>query len=616
MVSGLRSRSGAACVVLASLFIASAARASCDEILPSKAAASTIRAVTPLDLATLRDIGGPDGSVFGPTPLALSPDGRSLAFVITRGDPSTNIVCRALVSLDLADRAAPRILDRGGDLVSVVFDGRGYKIDNGFPAVITPVWSPDGRWIAYLRRDHGVTQAWRARADGSEASAVTRSVTDVRTLMWTPDGKIIFTSRPAETAYANAVDREALSGWLYDERVIPNVSARPAVAVLPTETFVVDPRSGVVSPANDTQRALLASAPDGDPSVAISPRGQRAALEHENSNPLSQRAIQVTDAQGHRTNCSAASCRGAFAGLWWDETSGALIILRREGWANGEEALYRWTPGSGEPKRILHTVDDIQNCLMSKAQLICTQENATKPRRIVSIDTATGRIRPLFDPNPEFARLRLGTVERLTWRNNVGLPAWGDLVLPPDYHPSQGKLPMIVVQYHSDGFLRGGTGDEYPIFAFAARGYAVLSIEKPADYATAVKSARSLEDLYTIDTQNWAERRSVESSLETGVRMVIAKGIADPDKIGITGLSEGATSARFALVNSRLFAAAAISTCCIDYRAVMSSGGIGLADFSHKRGLPLNIQDDRAFWMPMSLELNVAHIRTPLLMQL
>ncbi|QCI78816.1 hypothetical protein E6W36_01900 [Hankyongella ginsenosidimutans] len=129
------------------------------------------------------------------------------------------------------------------------------------------------------------------------------------------------------------------------------------------------------------------------------------------------------------------------------------------------------------PKPILHTLDVIQNCLMEAARLICTQENATMPRRIAAVDLATGRITPIYDPNPEFARLRLGTVERLTWRNNVGIPAWGDLVLPPAYRAGTGKLPMIVVQYRSVGFLRGGIGDEYPIFAFTARGYAVLSIE-------------------------------------------------------------------------------------------------------------------------------------------
>src|SRR3546814_3191200 len=97
--------------------------------------------------------------------------------------------------------------------------------------------------------------------------------------------------------------------------------------------------------------------------------------------------------------------------------------------------------------------------------------------RSAEIDPETGTATTIYDPNPEFASLRLGTVERLTWRNNLGLPAWGDLVLPPDRTPGE-KLPLIIVQYHSDGFLRGGTGDEYPIFPLAARGFAVLSIEK------------------------------------------------------------------------------------------------------------------------------------------
>ena len=38
---------------------------------------------------------------------------------------------------------------------------------------------------------------------------------------------------------------------------------------------------------------------------------------------------------------------------------------------------------------------------------------------------------------------------------------------------------MVVVQYDTRGFLRGGTGDEYPIQAFANRGYAVLSFRRP-----------------------------------------------------------------------------------------------------------------------------------------
>ncbi|QCI78814.1 hypothetical protein E6W36_01890 [Hankyongella ginsenosidimutans] len=82
-----------------------------------------------------------------------------------------------------------------------MFDARGFKIDNGFPAAVTPLWSPDGRWLAYLRRDNGVTQIWRARADGTGAAPITRSAVDILAIAWTPDGKLAFTSRPAETSY-------------------------------------------------------------------------------------------------------------------------------------------------------------------------------------------------------------------------------------------------------------------------------------------------------------------------------------------------------------------------------------------------------------------------------
>jgi len=92
----------------------------------------------------------------------------------------------------------------------------------------------------------------------------------------------------------------------------------------------------------------------------------------------------------------------------------------------------------------------------------------------LGLDPVAGTRTLLFDPNPEFATLRLGHVERLHWRNALGVETIGDLVFPVGYRPGR-AYPMIVVQYETRGFLRGGTDDEYPIQAFANRGYAVLS---------------------------------------------------------------------------------------------------------------------------------------------
>src|SRR3546814_4743938 len=91
------------------------------------------------------------------------------------------------------------------------------------------------------------------------------------------------------------------------------------------------------------------------------------------------------------------------------------------------------------------------------------------------------------------------------------------------------------------------------------RSFAVLSIENPPTIAHAFPNLKTWDEINRASMKDWADRRSLLSSILTGVGQVVARGIADPSRIGITGLSDGASSARFALINSRVFSAAAIS---------------------------------------------------------
>ncbi|MFX9193217.1 hypothetical protein ABTN81_19745, partial [Acinetobacter baumannii] len=85
--------------------------------------------------------------------------------------------------------------------------------------------------------------------------------------------------------------------------------------------------------------------------------------------------------------------------------------------------LYRWIPGTAEPRRVLLTDDVLLGCTPAGLSLLCTSENAVTPRRLVSVDPRSGDVRPIYDPNPEFGSIRLGKVERLRWRNDLGLEA-------------------------------------------------------------------------------------------------------------------------------------------------------------------------------------------------
>ncbi|WP_232491730.1 Atxe2 family lasso peptide isopeptidase [Novosphingobium kaempferiae] len=592
------------------------AAAACDDLLASLGAPAARRLVTADDLLLLRDIGQPDASlVNNRSPLAVSPEGDRIAFVLNRADPANNAYCRGVVVLDIAQPGSARLVDHGGELITEPVAIRGMVFPGGSPAVVTPVWSPDGQWLAYLRRDHGVTQVWRVRADGGDARMVSRSAGDVVSMRW--DGatnRIVFTTRPGTKALNDAIEREGRGGWLYDARFAPNIASRP----LPGEAPLV---ATSISPDGSDERAARAAADSVDAAggwslpYAVAADGRRAVVQRRGGGVAAPLELAITGADGARITCDFAACAGGLIGVWWEGNGRDLLFLRREGWAQEVTALYRWDPGEkAGPAALVRTRDVLLGCVMAAKGLACLRENATTPRYLDLIDLRSGSSRGLFDPNPQFARLILGSVRRLRWKNDRGLEAWGDLVLPPGYR-GRARLPLVVVQYHSDGFLRGGTGDEYPIHAFAAAGFAVLSVERPQVLGAQRTDLKTTYDLAAYMQKDWGERRSLLSSLETGTKMAIATGAVDPARVGLTGLSDGASSVRFALINSDMFAAAAISTCCVE-ADTLTYGGIGVARDFARIGYPAPGNDSGDFWKPYALSLSAGRIRAPLLMQL
>jgi dipeptidyl aminopeptidase/acylaminoacyl peptidase len=620
--AGGRSQTATSCLALA-LFCAAlpvSARAACEDLLPAaKAPPGAARPVTADDLLRLRDIGEPDASTYSdPTPIALSPDRRRVAFVLTRPDPDRNAYCQGLAVVPLDGSAPPRILADAGELIINEEPLRGSVVPIGYVVAPAPRWSPDGRWIAFLRRDNGTTRLWRVAARGGDALAVSPAGVGVENFAFAGGGtRLAFTTRPAVQRIQTAIDREGLGGWLYDKRIMPNMGARPQLpAGLPLELFVLDAATGApVRPGGDEREALDAATQGEEARAAVAGNGRRAWVEARSKRPKSPLRLFAETVGGARVACDAAACTSGVFGVWWDVRGGEVRFMRREGWDKELTVLYRWRPGRSAPKAVLKTTDVLLGCLPADGRLVCLRETSTTPRHLVTVDLADGTLHTVFDPNPEFDRITLGKVERLRWRNDRGLEAWGDLVLPANYRAGA-RLPLIVVQYHSDGFLRGGTGNEYPIFAFAARGFAVLSLERPAFFAESLPDIATWDAFNAANNNNWAERRSLLSSLLTGVATVVNRGIADPKRIGITGLSDGASTATFALINSDVFAAASISSCCVDAQTSMVYAGLAYADQARGWGYPPLTRPDADFWQPYSLALNAARLDRPLLMQI
>lgn len=112
----------------------------------------------PADLALLTTLDAPE----------LHPDGRRVAITAT--------------SLDLdGDRAVSRIHLHDGEHTRVFTHG---------PADRRPRWSPDGRWLAFVRSDgEGPGQLVVMPADGGEARPLTDLALGVSEVAWSPDSR-------------------------------------------------------------------------------------------------------------------------------------------------------------------------------------------------------------------------------------------------------------------------------------------------------------------------------------------------------------------------------------------------------------------------------------------
>lgn len=154
------------------------------------------------DMARLVYVAGP----------ALSPDGQEVAYVEHRPDPE-------------GGRPRPRIVRvavAGGPARPLLADPEA--------TADRPVWSPDGRWLAYLAPGASTTQLWLAPRDGSAPPRqLTHARHGVEDFTWSPDGATIaFVTRlwpeEGEEALAAEMDREERKAFLAE------LAKRPKVA--------------------------------------------------------------------------------------------------------------------------------------------------------------------------------------------------------------------------------------------------------------------------------------------------------------------------------------------------------------------------------------------------
>lgn len=578
------------------------------------------RAFTIDDQVRMADIGraNPVGAARA---FAPSPDDKRVAVLVKRANPETNAYCQKLIVVPMDGSGRPVEVDRGGEYIRDDFPLRDFPaIMGGWDRPNPPRWSPDGSLVGYLKRIEGSTQVWLVDPSRTAAPRQATGLPDnVDRFAWTLDGDgLVVATRPGLRYQAQAIAREAAEGFLFGERFSPQFGDRP----IPTGTIetiytYVSLQDGDTRPASAAETRLLTGpSPDELPrrahSYARNARGMAAWIEPTHPDRLiSPGRLVVAGPGGERRLCEQA-CKG-IRELWWTGDGTALLALQITGWANSQSAILRWDMASDRPQRILLTDDAFVGCIPAGEELLCGREAFARPRRLVAIDSTTGAEREVYDPNPRLRERAFGSVKRLRFRNAFGAESHADLVLPPDHRPGQ-RHPLVVVQYTSVGFLRGGTGDEVPIHPLANIGFAVLSFDRP-DFSAGALAANSEEELTRANREGWIDRRRVQSSLEKAVSLAIATGAVDPERMGISGFSDGGSTVQWALINSDLFKVAAMGSCCEDMYSYPLAAGPRFTDFVRNMGYRHFEPGTQEFWQPMSLILNVDRVDVPILIQ-
>lgn len=598
------------------------------------------RPITVGDLLSLRDVGGRASGIL------LSPDHSALAFQVRQADVAANRYRISWEILQLPNGPIARGVD-GGDLITSV-DEQG--IDNGNPADPVAHWSPDSRWIAYLRKTAGAIQVWRSSRDGRTQEQVTKSDGDVVDFGWLATSKLLaYSRRGARADVEAAIRKDREEGFLWDDDFYPVYSRSPARVAKGSDLLrVVEVGKGVdrVATADeivafrksqggriDISTVAGTSLGAGAEGPAIRSPSVRSVVRFGQSSRLGALEARDPSLQGYRPPltvvayeneltsrpivCSSSVCTGRVLSLFWDESGRRLIFVKQTSTSADRIGIYAWRLGDATAKQILITDDWIGNdCVVVAERALCLHETPTNPRRIVAISLLDGSIATLYDPNPAFAGVRFPAIEKLNWTDTYGNPTFAHLLYPLEYRPGE-RYPVVIVQYRSRGFIRGGTGGEYPAYALAAQGFFVLSWDRP-DF-TAAEARSSIEDLTIYTYQQNREHIAKQSALDTALDHLVQRGLIDEHRIGITGLSDGAETSRMALLHSERIATAIISTSAgdpITYYLSSRNGRANLRRWIEDYSAPYSSEAARKYWNYQSIALNIDHIRAPILMNL
>ncbi len=560
-----------AVLLLGPLFAAGAASAG--QVSP---AAEPARPLRPADLSTLREVSEP----------RISPDGLWVAYTVETTD----------TTLD----------ERSTDLWMTRWDGsRTVQLTYSKQSESHPRWSPDGQGLAFLsdrgEGDDPKTQVWLMDRAGGEARKLTKQPGGVSDFAWSPDGArlalIATDPDPDEASAAEGkpeggkkktpkpivIDRyqfkEDVSGYLLhlrDHLYVFDLTTSKAELLTPGDfdealpswspdgkriafsskrggdpdrhenwdVFVIEARAGAAS-----RKLTRFEGADNDPAwgspPAWSPDGTRIAYlqggppKYRDYDPPQLAVIPA--AGGEPRLLTPTLDRAASAPAWSTDGRSVSFLLEDD----RSVVLARVRADGGAVERLTPTEGvTLAFDLGPEGRLAILQTTALKPAEVVALEP-TG-MRPLSKQNEGLLKsFSLGAVQGVEWKSGDGTEVHGLLFKPPGFQPGR-RYPTIVYihggpvaqdQFEFDDIRLFLAGDGYLVFAPNYR----ASSGRGRDFSRAIYA-----DWGHLEVQD----------VLAGVDALVARGLADPERLGIGGWSYGGMMTDYTIATDTRFKAA------------------------------------------------------------
>jgi len=548
--------------------------------LVGPARAQERRPVTPLDLYHLRTA----------SQTTLSPDGRSVAYVVLQADSATKKYRR--------------------ELWIARTDGSGaHRLTWLNLSASAPAFSPDGRQLAFVSAREGKpSQIWiLPLADGGEAWPLTSLEQAAGNPAWSPSGdRVAFTValKPADLDSAAAkrdtgkadpaaiqrIDRDraaalrAIRARLRDDAKDDDPQVVGRLGYLGetdirtgdewTQVYVVDARQGA-TPRRLTSNLWDTGAPQWSPEgrtlVAVSGRprgGYHPDYEREGQLvliPVDGGAPTVL----HEAGYGEGSPRFSPDGRWIAYTRQAdatpfrtavnteLMVMRPDGsgrasitgamdrsggsprwgpggWlyftvpSDGAIALYRVRPGEGAPQRVVTGARGVLGFDVAGTTVAWAQMSPQRPSDVYAAALDGGGERRLTALNdPLLARVYVADYEEIRYRSFDGKPVQGWFLRP--IGGSTGRRPPLAVEMHGGPHVMWGPGEASMWLEYqslAGAGYTVFFANPRGSDGYGEAWLRAIH-------QSWGSPPARD--ILTGADSVLARGLADPAKQAVTG---------------------------------------------------------------------------------